>query len=85
VRKKQTPRPLAYNGAFRTTTSAYQLRVRNRDHALRVEDASSEQRAGKSIDEEAAAVVAEIAPNYPEWGNPSGAAVIARAAYTDAQ
>ena len=34
---------------------------------------------GKSIDEAAAAVVAEIAPKYPEWGNPSAAAVVARA------
>jgi glyoxylase-like metal-dependent hydrolase (beta-lactamase superfamily II) len=38
-------------------------------------------KAGKSIDEAAAAVVADIAPTYPEWGNPNGAAVIARAAY----
>jgi hypothetical protein len=27
-------------------------------------------RAGKSSDEAAAAVVADIAPKYPEWGNP---------------
>jgi glyoxylase-like metal-dependent hydrolase (beta-lactamase superfamily II) len=39
-------------------------------------------RAGKSIDEAVAAVVADIAPKYPEWGNPSGAAAAARAAYT---
>ena len=42
-------------------------------------------RAGKSSDEAAAAVVAEIAPKYPEWGNPSGAAVVARAAYAEAR
>jgi glyoxylase-like metal-dependent hydrolase (beta-lactamase superfamily II) len=42
-------------------------------------------RSGKSRDEAAAAVVAEIAPKYPEWGNPAGAAVIARAAYTEAR
>ena len=27
-------------------------------------------RAGKSVDEAVAAIVAEIAPAYPEWGNP---------------
>jgi len=32
-----------------------------------------------------AAVVAEIAPAYPEWGNPSGAAAAARAAYAEAR
>ena len=42
-------------------------------------------RAGKSIDETAAAVVAEIAPKYPEWGNPSGAAAVVRAAYNEAR
>jgi glyoxylase-like metal-dependent hydrolase (beta-lactamase superfamily II) len=42
-------------------------------------------RAGKSSDEAAAAVVADIAPKYPEWGNPSGAAVVARAAYAEAR
>ncbi len=42
-------------------------------------------RGGKSSDEAVAAVVAEIAPTYPEWGNPSGAAAAARAAYAEAQ
>jgi glyoxylase-like metal-dependent hydrolase (beta-lactamase superfamily II) len=41
--------------------------------------------AGKSIDEAVAAVVAEIAPSYPEWGNPQAAAAAARAAYGDAR
>jgi glyoxylase-like metal-dependent hydrolase (beta-lactamase superfamily II) len=41
--------------------------------------------AGKSIDEAVAAVVAEIAPSYPEWGNPQGAAAAARAAYAEAR
>jgi glyoxylase-like metal-dependent hydrolase (beta-lactamase superfamily II) len=41
-------------------------------------------RAGKTIDEAIAAVVADIAPKYPEWGNPSGAAAVARAAYSEA-
>jgi glyoxylase-like metal-dependent hydrolase (beta-lactamase superfamily II) len=42
-------------------------------------------RAGKSSDDAVAAVVAEIAPKYPEWGNPSGAAAAARAAYAEAK
>ena len=42
-------------------------------------------RAGKSSDEAVAAVVAEIAPKYPEWGNPSGATAAARAAYAEAR
>jgi len=42
-------------------------------------------RAGKSADDAVAAVVAEIAPKYPEWGNPSGAAAVARAAYAEAR
>jgi glyoxylase-like metal-dependent hydrolase (beta-lactamase superfamily II) len=41
-------------------------------------------RAGRSIDEAVAVIVAEIAPSYPEWGNPAGAAAVARAAYTEA-
>jgi glyoxylase-like metal-dependent hydrolase (beta-lactamase superfamily II) len=42
-------------------------------------------RAGTSSDDAVAAVVAEIAPKYPEWGNPSGAAAAARAAYAEAK
>jgi glyoxylase-like metal-dependent hydrolase (beta-lactamase superfamily II) len=42
-------------------------------------------RAGKSMDEAVAAVAADIAPNYPEWGNPSGAAAVTRAAYAEAR
>jgi len=42
-------------------------------------------RAGKSSDEAVTAVVAEIAPKYPEWGNPSGASAAARAAYAEAR
>ena len=41
-------------------------------------------RGGKTVDEAVAAVVAEIAPSYPEWGSPSGAAAAARAAYAEA-
>jgi glyoxylase-like metal-dependent hydrolase (beta-lactamase superfamily II) len=42
-------------------------------------------RAGKSEADAVAAVVAEIAPQYPEWGNPAGAAAVARAAYAAAR
>lgn len=42
-------------------------------------------RTGKSIDEAIAAIVTEISPSYPEWGNPSGAAAVARAAYAEAR
>jgi len=42
-------------------------------------------RAGKSSDDAVAAVVAEIAPKYPEWGNPAGAGAVARAAYNEAR
>lgn len=39
---------------------------------------------GKSIDEVVATVVAEIAPQYPEFGNPANAGAMARAAYAGA-
>ena len=42
-------------------------------------------REGKSIDEAVAAVVADIAPQYPEFGNPAGAGAVARAAYAEAR
>lgn len=41
-------------------------------------------REGKSIDEAVAAVIAEIAPQYPEFGNPTNAGAMARAAYAEA-
>jgi glyoxylase-like metal-dependent hydrolase (beta-lactamase superfamily II) len=62
------------------------LIARDRAFLQAVQDRVGElKRAGKSIDEAAAAVVAEIAPKYPEWGNPSGAAAAARAASGDAR
>jgi glyoxylase-like metal-dependent hydrolase (beta-lactamase superfamily II) len=62
------------------------LITRDRAFLQAVQDRVGElKRAGKSSDDVAAAVVAEIAPKYPEWGNPSGAAVIARAAYAEAR
>jgi glyoxylase-like metal-dependent hydrolase (beta-lactamase superfamily II) len=41
-------------------------------------------REGKSIDEAVAAVVAEIAPQYPEFGSAANAGAMARAAYAEA-
>jgi glyoxylase-like metal-dependent hydrolase (beta-lactamase superfamily II) len=38
-------------------------------------------REGKSIDEAVAAVIAEVAPHYPEFGNATNAGAMARAAY----
>jgi glyoxylase-like metal-dependent hydrolase (beta-lactamase superfamily II) len=62
------------------------LIARDRAFLQAVQSRVSElKREGKSIDEAAAAVVSEIAPKYPEWGNPNGAAVIARAAYNEAK
>jgi len=61
------------------------LIARDREFLVAVRDRVAElKRAGKSSDDAAAAVVADIAPKYPEWGNPSGAAVVARAAYAEA-
>jgi len=42
-------------------------------------------REGKSIDEAVAGVIAEIAPQFPELGNPTNAEAMARAAYAEAQ
>jgi glyoxylase-like metal-dependent hydrolase (beta-lactamase superfamily II) len=41
-------------------------------------------REGKSLDDAVAAVVAEIAPKYPEFGNATNAGAMARAAYAEA-
>ena len=63
-----------------------ELIARDRTFLQAVADKVGElKKGGKSIDEAAAAVVAEIAPQYAEWGNPNGAAVIARAAYAEAK
>jgi len=62
------------------------LIARDRTFLQAVQDRVGElKRAGKSSDEAAATVVAEIAPKYPEWGNPSGASAVARAAYAEAR
>ena len=62
------------------------LIARDRAFLQEVQDRAGElKRAGKTIDEVVAAIVAEIAPKYPEWGNPSGAAAVVRAAYDEAR
>lgn len=40
-------------------------------------------REGKSVDDAVAAVIAEIAPKYPEFGNATNAGAMARAAYAE--
>jgi hypothetical protein len=62
------------------------LIARDRAFLQAVQDRVAElKRGGKSIDDAVAVVVAEVAPKYPEWGNPSGAAAVARAAYNEAR
>ena len=62
------------------------LIARDRAFLQTVQDRVGElKRAGKSRDEAVAAIVAEIAPKYPEWGNPSGESAVARAAYAEAR
>ncbi len=62
------------------------LIARDRAFLLAVESRVGELKcAGKSVDEAVAAIVEEIAPKYAEWGNPSGAAAVARAAYAEAR
>src|SRR3954467_6143306 len=53
------------------------LIARDRAFLQAVLDRTGEiKRAGASSDEAVTAVVADIAPKYPEWGNPSGAAAV---------
>jgi glyoxylase-like metal-dependent hydrolase (beta-lactamase superfamily II) len=62
------------------------LIARDREFLQRVQDrVAAMKRDGKSEDQAVAAVVSEIAPSYKEWGNPSGAAPIAHAAYAEAR
>jgi len=62
------------------------LIARDRAFLQAVQDRVGElKHAGKSSDEAVAAIVADIAPKYPEWGNPSGASAVARAAYAAAR
>jgi glyoxylase-like metal-dependent hydrolase (beta-lactamase superfamily II) len=62
------------------------LIARDREYLTAVQARVAElKRQGKSADEAVAAVVAEIAPKYPEWGNPMGAAASVRAAYAEAR
>ena len=58
--------------------------ARDREFLLAVQTRVGElKRAGKTIDEAIAGITAEIAPKYPEWGNPIGAAAVVRAAYAE--
>jgi len=61
------------------------LITRDRDYLQAVQARVGElKKQGKSADEAAQAVAAEIAPKYPEWGNPAGSAATARAAFAEA-
>jgi cyclase len=40
---------------------------------------------GRSADDAMKAVAEEIAPKYPEWGNPQGSAATVRAAFNEAE
>ena len=62
------------------------LIARDREFLMAVQARVGElKKAGKTVDEAIAAVVAEIAPKYPEWGNPTGAGAVARAAFAEAK
>ena len=62
------------------------LIARDREFLLAVQTRVSElKKGGKSLEEAIAAVTSEIAPKYSEWGNPSGAAAVVRAAYAEAR
>jgi glyoxylase-like metal-dependent hydrolase (beta-lactamase superfamily II) len=66
-------------------TGDAQLIARDRAFLQAVQARAAEmKKAGRTVDETIAAVVADIAPAYREWGNPQGAAVIVRAAYAEA-
>ena len=56
---------------------AFIVAVQSRVGALKKE--------GKSVEEAVAAVIAEIAPQYPEFGNATNAGAMARAAYAEAK
>ena len=56
---------------------AFIVAVQSRVGALKKE--------GKSVEDAVAAVIAEIAPQYPEFGNVTNAGAMARAAYAEAK
>ena len=61
------------------------LIARDREYLRRLQTRVSQlKKQGRSVDEAVQAVATEIAPNYPEWGNASGSAATARAAYAEA-
>jgi glyoxylase-like metal-dependent hydrolase (beta-lactamase superfamily II) len=40
---------------------------------------------GRTVDDAVKAIAEEIAPKYPEWGNPAGSAATSRAAFAEAR
>jgi glyoxylase-like metal-dependent hydrolase (beta-lactamase superfamily II) len=61
------------------------LITRDREYLQAVQTRVGEmKKQGKSVDDAIQSIVAEIAPKYPEWGNPMGAAATVRAAYAEA-
>jgi glyoxylase-like metal-dependent hydrolase (beta-lactamase superfamily II) len=60
------------------------LITRDREYLQAVQTLVGElKRQGKTVDDAVAAVAAEIAPKYPEWGSPAGSAATARAAFAE--
>jgi glyoxylase-like metal-dependent hydrolase (beta-lactamase superfamily II) len=57
----------------------------DREYLQAVQTRAAElKRQGKTVDEAIQAVTSEIAPKYPQWGNPMGAAAAVRAAFAEA-
>jgi glyoxylase-like metal-dependent hydrolase (beta-lactamase superfamily II) len=60
--------------------------ARDREYLQAVQARVGElKKQGKSLEEAVQAVATEIAPKYPEWGNPNGSAATARAAFAESQ
>jgi glyoxylase-like metal-dependent hydrolase (beta-lactamase superfamily II) len=59
---------------------------RNRQYLIAVQTRAAElKKQGKTVEDVVKAVAEDIAPKYPEWGNPGGSAATARAAFTEAR
>jgi glyoxylase-like metal-dependent hydrolase (beta-lactamase superfamily II) len=59
---------------------------RDRQYLLAVQARVAElKKRGKTVDDAVKAIAEEIAPKYPEWGNPAGSAATARAAFAEAR
>jgi len=62
------------------------LIARDREYLQAVQTLVGElKKQGKTIDEAAQAVAAQIAPKYPEWGAAGGSGATARAAFAEAK